>query len=169
MLMTPKRAPRKKTQEESLQAETSQALSTKTAQESRHDVLDMLLKSDIGNHNFFPEEPVHYEGQLAIDMVETGNELIVVSTIAGADTKSLSISVHGDVLTIRGKREAPTHASAQEYLYKECYWGWFSRTIVLPVDVDQDGAHAEFRSGVLVIRLPKQIKLHEVPIHIVEE
>jgi HSP20 family protein len=138
-------------------------------EKSRGDVLDLLLSRASIEAPYFTEEPVHYEGQLAVDMIETATDLVIVSTIAGAELKSLSININGDVITIRGRRDTPVDARAHEYLYKECYWGWFSRTIVLPLEVDAENTGASFHHGVLTITLPKQVKVKEVPIHIIEE
>lgn len=138
-------------------------------EKTRGDVLDLLLSQATADAPYFTEEPVHYEGQLAVDMIETQTDLVIVSTVAGADIKSLSININGDVITIRGRRDTPIDARAHEYLYKECYWGWFSRTIVLPLEVDAENTSASFQNGVLTVSLPKQVKVREVPIHIVEE
>lgn len=143
---------------------------TKQDAASRGDVLDLLLSRAADETPFFQQqEVVHYEGQLAIDMIETGTDLIIVSTIAGADISTLSINIAGDVLTIRGRRDTPIAAKQHEYLYKECYWGWFSRTIVLPFDVKTEETGASFHQGVLTVTLPKSNKVTEVPIHVVEE
>lgn len=132
-------------------------------------VLDMILSQSNGGHNFLAEPQVHFEGQLAIDMGETKDNLIIVSTIAGAAPEDITVNVDGDTLTIRGQRESSFEGKDHDYFYKECYWGWFSRSIVLPVDVKKDEAEADFHNGLLTITIPKAKTVKSIPIHIVEE
>ena len=112
----------------------------------------------------------HQEGQLAVDVAQTEKEVIVVSTMAGADTEKIEVYVHNDLLTIRGQRISPiVDETEDEYFHKECFWGKFSRTVVLPVDIKGDLASAEYKNGVLVIRIPKQKIDNKIPVVIVEE
>ncbi len=133
-------------------------------------VLEMILSQNGGGeHSFFSEPQVHFEGQLAIDMGETKKDLIIVSTIAGAAPEDITINIDGDTLTIRGQRDSSFEGGDHDYFYKECYWGWFSRTIVLPVDVKKDEAEADFHNGLLTITIPKAKTTKSVPIKIVDE
>lgn len=95
------------------------------------------------------------EGQLSVDIYQTDDELVVKSTIAGATSKDIEISLVDDMLTIRGRRELSEEVPNDAYLYRECYWGKFSRTIVLPVEVRGEKVVASFQNGVLTIVLPK--------------
>jgi HSP20 family protein len=95
------------------------------------------------------------EGELSVDVFETPSELILQSTIAGVKISDLELSLHGDMLTVRGRRHHEVPAAARP-LYTECYWGPFSRSIILPVEVRADEASAVLRSGVLTITLPKR-------------
>ncbi len=110
----------------------------------------------------------HKEGQLAVDVAEIEKEIIVVSTIAGADADKIEVYIHNDLLTIRGTRVTPIPAGANHF-HSECYWGRFSRTIVLPVEVKADLSSAEYHSGVLTIKIPKQKTDAKVPIVIVDD
>lgn len=94
------------------------------------------------------------EGQLSVDVYRHGNHLVIRSTVAGAEPDSLDISFHGDLLTIRGKRELDHSVKEEDWFYRECYWGAFSRSIVLPYDVSPDRAEATLKNGVLEIRIP---------------
>jgi len=115
-------------------------------------------------------EAHHEEGQLAVDVAETAQEIIVISTIAGALTDTLEVSVHNDLLTIRGQRKPPASIKdSLSYFHKECFWGKFSRTIVLPVEVKGDLADAEYKNGILIVRIPKERRDKKIPILIVEE
>lgn len=110
----------------------------------------------------------HKEGQLAVDVAETEKEIVIVSTVAGADTDKIEVYIHNDLLTIRGARVSPVPSGANHF-HNECYWGKFSRTIVLPVEVKADLAAAEFKNGVLIIRIPKQRTDAKVPVVIVDD
>lgn len=109
------------------------------------------------------------EGQLSVDVLETQKDVVILSTLAGADISNIEISLQNDLLTIRGSRPEPFFGDDVRYFHKECFWGKFSRTIVLPVDVKGDLARAEYKSGVLTITIPKQSPNARIPVMIVEE
>lgn len=95
------------------------------------------------------------EGQLTIDVYQTPSEIVIESTIAGVDPENLDITINNESVTVRGKRERTTKISDNDYFYQECYWGKFSRSIILPQEVDADNANASLKNGILSIRLPK--------------
>ncbi|MFH1841310.1 MAG: Hsp20/alpha crystallin family protein [Candidatus Nealsonbacteria bacterium] len=95
------------------------------------------------------------EGELAIDVYETKDEIIVQSTIAGIKAEDLDISIENDLVTIRGSRQKQKEDSGENYLYQECYWGAFSRQVILPEEVDGSKAQAKIKDGVLTLRIPK--------------
>jgi len=113
------------------------------------------------------------EGQLSIDIFETEGYIVAVAPMAGADPSSLDIAVHNDLLTIRGSRPFPfDHTNVPDFVsmhHKECFWGNFSRTIVLPVDVKGDLTEAEYKNGVLVLTIPKQSPHKKISITIVND
>jgi len=94
------------------------------------------------------------EGQLSVDVFRDGPTLVVRSPLAGVNLEDIDLAIHGDLLTIRGKREGQREANDDDWYYRECYWGAFSRSIVLPVDVYPEQAEAIVRNGVLEIRIP---------------
>lgn len=98
--------------------------------------------------------PSSTEGRLAIDVYKLGNALVVRSTIAGANIDDLDLSIDGDILSIKGKRSEPDDIDYLDYLYRECYWGNFSRSILLPFLVDEEGIEADLDNGILTIVLP---------------
>ena len=95
------------------------------------------------------------EGQLAIDVYQTNEELIIQSAIAGVKPDSLDISIEGDMVLIKGRREKPNEEAGKSYFYQECYWGPFSRQIILSVEVDPSRAEADLKEGILTIKMPK--------------
>ncbi len=112
----------------------------------------------------------HQEGQLAVDVGQTETEVVIVSTMAGAVTEKIEVYLHNDLFTIRGERACPRIGDgAVEYFHHECFWGKFSRTIVLPVDVKADLAKAEYKNGILTVRVPKQKMDTKIPVVIVDD
>lgn len=110
------------------------------------------------------------EGKLAVDVLSYGTHICVVAPIAGVDTTSIDVAIHNDILTIRGVRPIPNViSSASEYYHRECFWGPFSRTVVLPSPVIAGSAEATFSHGILSIQIQKQLQDKKIPITIVEE
>lgn len=99
-----------------------------------------------------------FEGQLTIDMFQTKDNVIIKSTIAGVKPDDIDITIANDMVTIRGERTRDFDASAEDYFYQECYWGSFSRSVVLPVDVDIENVAADLKDGILSVTLPKAAK-----------
>lgn len=109
------------------------------------------------------------EGQLSVDVYQTGDNLIIKSTIAGVKPEDLDISISGDMITIRGERRQEEKVKDEDYFYQECYWGNFSRSIILPVEVKPDQVEAVLRNGVLTVTLPKAEKSKSVAIKVKSE
>lgn len=99
------------------------------------------------------------EGQLSLDIYQNDQHIIVLAPIAGIEQKNIKISITEDVLMIKGKRQFPVDDQLQECFTKECFWGNFSRSIVLPENVDISKIEASFKNSVLIVRIPKVEKL----------
>ena len=95
------------------------------------------------------------DGQLTIDVHQTPAHIIVESTIAGVKPENLDIEITAESVTIRGSREHEEEINDGDYIYQECFWGRFSRSIILPQEIDPDKAEASLKNGVLKIKLPK--------------
>ena len=100
-----------------------------------------------------PEEPV--DGELSVDVYQTPTHIVVKAMIAGVRPEDLDVTITRDMVTIRGKREQHNEGSSGEFFFEELYWGSFSRTIVLPQEVEVEEAEAVEKHGLLIIRLPK--------------
>ncbi|MEK7203033.1 MAG: Hsp20/alpha crystallin family protein [Patescibacteria group bacterium] len=109
------------------------------------------------------------EGKLSIDVFQTPTKLVIKSTIAGVKPSDIDISINNDMLTIRGKREANNEIDNADFLYRECYWGSFSRSIILPVEVKADKIEASIENGILTIVLPKVKKAKQISITVKEK
>ena len=101
------------------------------------------------------EEFSDTEGELAVDVYQTDDEIVVQSAIAGVKPEDLDITVERDTVTIRGERGSSVTEHAKNYFHQECYWGAFSRQIILPEEVNPGMAEASMKSGILTLRLPK--------------
>ncbi len=106
------------------------------------------------------------EGQLTIDVYQTPTEIVIKSTIAGVKPEDIDISMTNDMITIKGNRKKDEEVKEEDYYYQECYWGPFSRSVILPVDVEVDNADAGMKNGILTIRLPKIEKIKTKKIRI---
>jgi HSP20 family protein len=95
------------------------------------------------------------EGQLTVDVFQTSSEIIIKSTIAGVSTDDIDISIAPEVVTIRGSRHNEEKIKESDYYHQELYWGAFSRSIILPEEIDVDSAKASIRNGLLTLHLPK--------------
>lgn len=99
------------------------------------------------------DDPV--AGQLAVDVYETREKLVVKGRVAGVNKSELDVSISDNTLTIRGTLNAGNEEGVENYFLQECYWGEFSRSIVLPVPVKEDEIEAVLKDGVLTVSFAK--------------
>lgn len=102
--------------------------------------------------SIFEEEE---EGQLTVDVYQTPSEIVIKTMVAGVKPDDLDVSITRDSVTIRGRRTEDRTVSDEDYYHKELYWGSFSRTVVLPEEIDVDESEAIEKYGLLILRLPK--------------
>lgn len=95
------------------------------------------------------------EGKLMVDVYQTPTDIVVESAIAGAKPDNIDVSATMDSVTIRGSRKREKEVKDENYLYQECYWGKFTRSVILPQEVDPESATVTFKNGILTVRLPK--------------
>ncbi len=95
------------------------------------------------------------EGELTVDVYQTAGEIVVSTMVAGVRPEDLQVTITRDMITIKGKREENKTINQENYFTKELYWGSFSRTILLPQEIDPEEAEAIEKHGLLVIKLPK--------------
>ncbi|HET9174240.1 MAG TPA: Hsp20/alpha crystallin family protein [Candidatus Saccharimonadales bacterium] len=121
---------------------------------------DMQAPSDSQQQAAVPqedwdEEEAQLPGQLAVDVYETKERLVVKARTAGVNKSDLDVSISDNQLTIRGTLSAGNEDDVENYFLQECYWGEFSRTIALPVPVKEDDIEALLKDGVLTISFGK--------------
>jgi len=95
------------------------------------------------------------DGELVVDVFETEADFVVSTAIAGVQIKDLDISLEKDMMIIKGNRCDPHESHEKKYFYQECYWGPFSRKVVLPENIDIDKADAQMDKGILTVKIPK--------------
>jgi HSP20 family protein len=94
-------------------------------------------------------------GELAVDVYQTPDAIVVKALVAGVQPSSIDIALTREMLTISGHREDERETEDENYFQRELYWGSFSRTMLLPEEIDVDLAEATEKHGILMIRLPK--------------
>ncbi len=95
------------------------------------------------------------EGQLTVDVYQTKDDIFVQSTVAGVAPEDLEINITNDAVTVSGRREKMEKVEEKDYFYQECFWGKFSRSIILPQEVDPEKSTASIKNGVLTVKMPK--------------
>ncbi|MCR4330433.1 MAG: Hsp20/alpha crystallin family protein [Patescibacteria group bacterium] len=123
------------------------------ADDEEQDIADDREDTSIGKTNWVDEESD--EGELSVDVYQTPDAIIVKAMIASVRPDDLQISITRDMVTIKGKREEEKTVSEEDYYHKELYWGSFTRTILLPQEVEPEEAEAVEKHGLLTITLPK--------------
>lgn len=101
-------------------------------------------------------ETEDFPGQLAVDVYETSDKLIVKARTAGISRSDLDVSISDNILTISGILNGGEDEKATHWHIQECYWGEFSRTIALPIQIKEDGVDAVLKDGVLTISFEKE-------------
>lgn len=106
------------------------------------------------------------EGELSVDVYQTPNEIIIEAMVAGVKPEDLHLSITRDMVTIKGRRDGNTQVVGDDYFYKELYWGSFSRTILLPHEIEIEEAEAVEKHGLLIIRMPKVDKARQTKLKV---
>jgi HSP20 family protein len=101
------------------------------------------------------DEEAVLPGQLAVDVYETKEKLVVKARTAGVNKGDLDVSIADNTLSIHGTLSAGTEEDVENYFVQECYWGEFSRSIALPVPVKEEDIEAVLKDGVLTISFSK--------------
>lgn len=137
-----------------MMAKKSQAKASPVTEESFFlEETTSLMDEYFNNPIDLPEAQI--DGELAVDVYENGKEMVVKAPIAGVHGDDIDITITDDMVMIRGERKEEKEVDHSAYHLKECYWGSFSRTINLPSKGIPEEAQAEFKKGILAIRIPK--------------
>ena len=128
--------------------------SIKADEEMGEEVRRLPVKGEKRENNNWIEEE-NEEAELTVDVYQTPTDIIVQTMVAGVRPEDLELTISRDMITIRGKREESRTINEENFFTKELYWGTFSRTILLPAEVDPEEAEAIEKHGLLTIKLPK--------------
>jgi len=113
------------------------------------------------------EESIPEEEELTVDMYQTPDDIIIKTVVAGVHhPEDLDISITRDMITIHGSRQESSEVNDGDYFHKELYWGAFSRTILLPQEIDVDASEASENHGLLTLRLPKMDKSRQTKLKV---
>jgi HSP20 family protein len=113
------------------------------------------IKKEVPQKAEIAEQKPGDEAELAIDVFETDDNIVIQSTIGGIKAEDLDIDIENDMVTIRGSRQNQIEEKNKKYFYQECYWGAFMRKVILPEEVDANKAKAVIKDGVLTLSMPK--------------
>lgn len=111
------------------------------------------------------DEPVA-DGQLPVDVYQTANEIVIRTFIAGVRADEMNVSISRDMVVIEGTREEREQVQDGDYFTRELFWGSFSRTILLPEEIDVDNSIANAKDGFLTITLPKLDKKRQTKLRV---
>ena len=117
------------------------------------DELEEVLADLTASKKNIPESSAD-EGQLTVDVFQGNKEIVIQATIGGVRSEDIDVSIAKDMVTIKGHRQKTEKIKQSDYFHQELYWGSFSRSIILPVDIDVDKSKASIKNGLLSIRLP---------------
>lgn len=140
---------------------TAEVDESEEEEEYLSDANEIMDEPDIEKEEGYSDEDTgesgkeEQEGQLTVDVFQDDTNVVIQSTIAGVSPDDLDVSITNDMITIRGERRRSYDIDSEDYFYQECYWGTFSRSIILPVEIDADRAEAKIKNGILTIRIPK--------------
>ena len=133
---------------------------------SLRDAMDRLFEESFIQPRLFA--PIREGmGQLALDVVENDNDVVVKASVPGIKPEDIDVTVVGDTLTIKGEIKSEKKEEKVNYVLRERRFGAFQRSLTLPVEVQADKARAEFENGVLTLTLPKveEIKPKQIKVN----
>lgn len=116
------------------------------------------------SHSIYEEE--ESDGQLPVDVYETPSEIVIRAFIAGVRGDDINLSISRDMVVIEGSREERAQIEESDYIIRELFWGTFSKTILLPQEVDVDNSSATAKDGLLTIILPKLDKARQTKLKV---
>ena len=125
-----------------------------TPVDTQNAVTEQIYEEEVADDDWDEDEDI--PGQLAVDVYETADKLIIKARTAGIERKDLDVSISDNILTISGVLSGSEDDKVVQWHIQECYWGEFSRTIALPVQVKEDGVEAVLKDGVLTISFEKE-------------
>lgn len=106
------------------------------------------------------------EGQLPVDVHQTTSDIVIRAFVAGVRPDELNINIGRDMVEISGSRMEREQVASNDFFTRELFWGSFSRTILLPQEVDVEAASASAKDGLLTIILPRLDKAKQTKLRV---
>ena len=125
-----------------------------TPVDTQNTVTEQIYEEEVADDDWDEDEDI--PGQLAVDVYETADKLVIKARTAGIERKDLDVSISDNILTISGVLSGSEDDKVTQWHIQECYWGEFSRTIALPVQVKEDGVEAVLKDGVLTVSFEQE-------------
>jgi HSP20 family protein len=113
------------------------------------------IKIEAENEEEPEEEKEEADGQLTVDVFQDKDHIVIQSPVAGVKEEDLEVHITNESVSVRGTRERNDTVDDKNFFYQECFWGSFSRSIILPEEVDADRSSAALKNGVLTVKMPK--------------
>lgn len=110
--------------------------------------------------NYWPRKP----WLPACDIFETDNEIVLEFEIPSVRSEDLDITFENHVLTIHGERRFEEETNRENYCRIERHYGEFMRSFDLPMFIDATNISAEFKYGVLRVKLSKKRQTQRIPV-----
>ncbi len=128
--------------------------------DAENEILEEEFLDEAGDNNnegdWMGEE--EFEGQLAVDVYQTKDSVVIKAPIAGVRPEDIDVAISEDVVTIRGDRKDEQAVEKEHYYVQECFWGSFSRSVILPTSTVAEKAQATLKDGVLTLEIPKVVQ-----------
>ena len=109
------------------------------------------------------------EGELAMDVYQTPDDIIVQAIVAGVKPEDVDVAITRDAVTVKARRQDARKIESEDFYQQELYWGYFGRTISLPQEIDVDAAEASIKNGILTVKLPRMDKDRKQKLKVKEE
>jgi HSP20 family protein len=122
---------------------------------SLREAMDRLFEESVVRPGSRLMTPYGAASELALDVYETDNDLVVTAALPGVNPEDVDITITGDALCIKGETKSESKVEKANYLRQERRYGAFARTIALQTPVQADKAEAKFKDGVLTLSIPK--------------
>ena len=156
---------KKKEKEEIREKENDEVFAELAAMKEKSKNIE--VDKDVGDAEEAKDIAAESEGQLTVDVYQDGENIIVESTVAGVDPENLEINITNESVTIRGTREREKTIEDKDFFYQECFWGTFSRSVILPYEVDPEKSTAAIsKNGLLVIKMPRLDRKKAKKLHV---
>lgn len=123
---------------------------------SKKETSDLINLNESLINDLSEEEYSIEQGELSLDILEDDKKIYIESPVAGVDVKDINIDIEKNKISIQGiRKRKDKNDKGKQYIYRECFYGKFSRSIILPSDIVEEKTTAKIEEGILKITLTK--------------